>query len=293
MNKGLTLTVISRMTSNYGEGLGNISSIQKVFRNGRTYGTRSRESLKNAVMVQSGLYDDLKVVVDGATQKDVDEEYNASNCKALEGGYMNTTGLTKIRKSSFYFTDAVSCDEFVNETRFHNNLYLASTYAKANNINLQEKSKESGLMPYQYEYDLNLKQYSMTVDLDRVGIDENFNAESSNEEKADRVNALLSAIENLRLVVKGNLDNAEPLFVVGGIGDSKTHYFDNVVRTKGGEFSLNDDLKERINKGYYAALLKGDNFTNEDQIVSELNPLSITEFFEKLRNDVRNYYGLS
>lgn len=244
MNKGLTLTVISKMTSNYGEGLGNISSIQKVFRNGRTYGTRSRESLKNAIMVQSGLYDDLKVVVDGATQKDVSEEYNASNCRALEGGYMNTTGLTKIRKSSFYLTDAVSCDEFVNETRFHNNLYLASTYAKANGINLQEKSKESGLMPYQYEYDLNLKQYSITIDLDRIGKDENFNTESSKEEKVDRVNALLTAIENLNLVVKGNLDNAEPLFIVGGIGDSKTHYFDNVVRTKGGELSINKDLKE-------------------------------------------------
>lgn len=293
MNKGLTLTVISKMTSNYGEGLGNISSIQKVFRNGRTYGTRSRESLKNAIMVQSGLYDDLKVVVDGATQKDVSEEYNASNCRALEGGYMNTTGLTKIRKSSFYLTDAVSCDEFVNETRFHNNLYLASTYAKANGINLQEKSKESGLMPYQYEYDLNLKQYSITIDLDRIGKDENFNTESSKEEKVDRVNALLTAIENLNLVVKGNLDNAEPLFIVGGIGDSKTHYFDNVVRTKGGELSINKDLKERISRGYNIAILEGDNFANEDEIIRELNPDTITAFFEKLRSDVRTYYGLS
>ena len=151
-NQALTLTAVARMTSNYGEGLGNIASVQKVFRDGRTYATRSRESLKNAIMVNSGMYDDLKVEVDGATQKKVDEDINASNCRALEGGYMNTSGQTKIRKSSFYLTDAVACDEFVNETRFHNNLFLAGRYARDNKINLQEKAKESGLMPYQYEY---------------------------------------------------------------------------------------------------------------------------------------------
>ena len=75
-------------------------------------------------MIQSGMYDDLEVDVDGAAQKLVDEELNASNCRALEGGYMNTSGVTRIRKSSFYLTDAISCDDFVNETRFHNNLYL-------------------------------------------------------------------------------------------------------------------------------------------------------------------------
>lgn len=42
----LTLTVLSNMTSNYSEGLGNIASVQKVFRNRNVYSMRSRESLK-------------------------------------------------------------------------------------------------------------------------------------------------------------------------------------------------------------------------------------------------------
>ena len=63
-NKALTLTIIANMTSNYGEGLGNIGSVQKVYRNGKSYAIRSRESMKNAIMVQSGLYDDLEVQVD-------------------------------------------------------------------------------------------------------------------------------------------------------------------------------------------------------------------------------------
>lgn len=167
----LTLTVVSNMTSNYSEGLGNIASVQKVFKNRKVYTIRSRESLKNAIMVQSGMYDDLKTEVDGATQKLVNKELNASNCRALEGGYMSTKGTTNIRKSSFYVTDSIACESFVNETRFHNNLYLANNYADSNNINLQAKAGAAGLMPYQYEYDKSLKVYSLTIDLEMIGKD--------------------------------------------------------------------------------------------------------------------------
>ena len=90
--KALTITIVANMTSNYSESLGNIASVQKVFRNRKVYTIRSRESLKNAIMTQSGLYEDLKTEIDGAVQKKVTEESNASNCRALEGGYMNTSG---------------------------------------------------------------------------------------------------------------------------------------------------------------------------------------------------------
>lgn len=290
-NKALTLTVIARMTSNYGEGLGNIASVQKVFRDGRTYATRSRESLKNAIMVNSGMYDDLQVQVDGATQKLVNDSINASNCRALEGGYMNTSGQTKIRKSSFYVTDAIACDEFVNETRFHNNLFLAGRYARDNQLNLQERAKESGLMPYQYEYDKSMKQYSLTIQLDEVGKDENFDAEAGADEKAARVNSILNAVELLSLVVKGNLDNAEPIFVVGGIGNYKTHYFENVVRVENGNLSITQDLKDKLNRGYKVGLLEGSNFVNESRIKEELNPITVPRFFDQLRKEVEAYYA--
>ena len=229
--RALTITVVANMTANYSEGLGNISSVQKVFKNGKVYTIRSRESLKNSIMVQGGMYDDLETEVDGAVQKKVSKDLNAANCRALEGGYMSTKGTTSIRNSSFYVTDAISCQSFVNETRFHNNLYLASNYAKSNGINLQDKAKESGLMPYQYEYDKSLKVYSMTIDLEMIGKDENFKEqEADNKEKADRINALLNAVENLSLLVKGNLDNSEPLFVVGGLSDRKTHFFEKKNR---------------------------------------------------------------
>lgn len=279
------------MTSNYGEGLGNIGSVQKVYRNGKSYAIRSRESMKNAIMVQSGLYDDLEVQVDkSVNQKAVSKDINASNNRALEGGYMNTSNGTKIRKSSFYLTDAISFNSFVNETRFHNNLYLAQTYAKKTGLSVQDKAKEAGLMPYQYEYDKSLKKYSITIDLDRIGVDENYNAEANSEEKIYRVNALLDTVKTLTMVVKGNLDNAEPVLIVGGIGDRKTHYFDNVVQMENLRLKLGDDLKKKLSEGYKLGLLEGYNFENEDQIKSELNPISIENFFDNLYEEVRAYY---
>ncbi|HHD2587946.1 TPA: type I-B CRISPR-associated protein Cas7/Cst2/DevR [Clostridium perfringens] len=292
--KSVTLTVIANMTSNYGEGLGNISSVQKVFKNGKTYAARSKESLKNAIMVQSGLYDDLETSLDKkVNQKVVSKDLNVTNCRALEGGYMNTSDNTYVRKSSFYLTDAVSCDEFINEYRFHNNLYLATNYAKHNNINLQGNAQKAGLMPYQYEFDKSLKIYSLTIDLDMIGRDENFDSEeASAEEKAYRVNAILDAVKNLSLIVKGNLDNAEPIFVVGGIINRKTHYFENLVKVKNDKLEITEELKDRINNGCYVGFLEGGNFENEVQIKEELRPLTVSKFFSNLEEEVRKYYGV-
>ena len=294
MKRAVTLTVVANMTSNYSEGLGNISSVQKIFKEQHVYAVRSRESLKNAICVQAGLYDDLETSVDGAAQKLVSAEKNAATCRALEGGYMSTKELTYIRHSSFYLTDAIACDAFVNETRFHNNLYLASNQAKANGFSLQVKgnAEKAGLMPYQYEYDKSMKVYSLTIDLEMVGKDENFQAEAEPEEKADRVLRILEAVRSLSLVVKGNLDNAEPLFIAGGLSERKTHYFENVVRVKRGALAITQDLKDKLSEDFSCALLRGDNFSNEDEIVKELDPLSVKQFFEQLEEQVKSWYGL-
>lgn len=204
---------------------------------------------------------------------------------------MSTQGTTCIRKSSFYLTDAIAAEHFVNETRFHNNLYLASNYAAANGISVQESGGESGLMPYQYEYDKSLKVYSMTIDLEMVGKDDNFQSEADAEEKTARVCALLDAVENLSLVVKGNLDNAEPIFVVGGLSERKTHYFENVVQVQEAQLVVSDDLKAKLAKGFHAGLLRGNLIKNEKEIVQEINPMSVGQFFDELRNAVADYYA--
>lgn len=289
-NTALTLTVIANMTSNYSETLGNISSVQKVYRGGKEYATRSRESLKNAICVQAGLYDDLQTSVDGAVQKLVTEDVNAATCKALEGGYMSTKDVTYIRNSSFYLTDAVSAEPFINDARFHNNLYLATNFANAKDLNIQKNPLECGLKPYQYEYDKSIKIYSITVDLEKVGVDQNFDAEASNEEKCSRVLSIIDAVENLSLVVKGNLDNAEPIFIAGGLSPRKTHMFENAVRVIGKNLVV-EPIKEKLDMGFSCGLMRNGQLGNEDEIVRELNPTTVPKFFNQLREDVKAYFA--
>lgn len=289
-NTALTLTVIANMTSNYGESLGNISSVQKVYREGKEYATRSRESLKNAICVQAGLYDDLQTSVDGAMQKLVTKDINAATCKALEGGYMSTKDVTYIRNSSFYLTDAVSAEPFISDARFHNNLYLATNFAKANGLNVQNNSKDCGLMPYQYEYDKSIKIYSITIDLEKVGVDQNFDAEASNEEKCSRVLSIIDAVENLSLVVKGNLDNAEPIFIAGGLSPRKTHMFENAVRVVGKNLVV-EPIKEKLDMRFSCGLMRNGQLGNEDEIIRELNPTTVPKFFNQLREEIKAYFA--
>lgn len=290
ITKALTMTIIANMTSNYGESLGNISSVQKVYRGGNEYATRSRESLKNAICVQSGFYDDLQTSNDGVMQKLVTNDINAATCRALEGGYMSTKDITYIRNSSFYLTDAVATEPFINDARFHNNLYLATNYAKANGKNVQKDAEECGLKPYQYEYDKSSKIYSLTIDLEKIGKDDNFGAEADNDEKCQRVIALLDAVENLSLVVKGNLDNAEPIFIVGGLSPRKTHVFENAVNVVGKKLVI-EPIKEKLSQGYSCALMRNGELKNEDEIVRELHPIAVPEFFEALRGQVKEYFS--
>ena len=116
--------------------------------------------------------------------------------------------------------------------------------------------------------------------------DPNFpDKEADNNEKFERVKSLLEAVENLSLVVKGNLDNAEPVFAIGGLSLRKTHYFENIVRVEEGALVLGEALKEKKEDGFNCALLKGDIFTNEVEIIKELQPISMREFFKSLIED--------
>ncbi len=293
-NKGLTLTIICKATANYGENLGNIGSVQKSYNKGKVYAMRSKESIKYAIMKQSGLYSDLEVQVDGAAQKAVGENKNASNIRALEGGYMNTGDKnkgTRVRNSSFYVSDAVSVEPLVIDSRFHNNLNMATTFANANDLNVQSDAGKVGLMPYQYEFDNNLKKYSITIDLDMVGTDSNFGTEADATEKAERVKMILTAVSELGLVVRGSLDNAEPLFVVGGIGNRKTHFFENRVNLNKNSIIV-DVVKEDLGANYKVGVIKSGIFNNQDEIINELDAKSTTEFFDNLIQEVNEYYGV-
>jgi len=294
-NNSITLTIIMNGTANYGEGLGNISSVQKIYRDKKTYTIRTKESLKNHIMNQSGFYDDLETTLDKVVQKRIDSDFNLAMCRCLEGGYMSTAGKdskndkTRKRNSSFYVTDAISVEPFVNDTRFHNNLGLAENYQIKNNI---EDIGKCGLNPFQYEHENNLRIYSITIDLNKIGVDANFDVDVDDSEKTDRVICLLEAVQSLSLVVKGNLDNAEPLFVIGGLSKRTTHAFQNIVKVEENKIVLHDDLINRVNStpGYNVGIMSGI-FENQDDVKTKINAVSVDEFFEQLKNSIYEHFN--
>lgn len=287
--KSLTLTVVSNMHSNYGESLGNVSSIQKIKMNNKQYAIRTKESMKNAIMTQAGFYDDLKTVVDSVAQKKVESDNTLEHSRSLEGGYMTTSPMSK-RNSSFSISDAIAVNPFSIETRFCNNLALATNYAKLNGLNVIEDAAKVGLKPYEYECDAELKIYSITIDLEAIGVDDNFKIDLDVDEKIDRVNSLLSAVEHLSLLCKGNLDNAEPIFIIGGLCNWKSPIFENVVKIKNNKLQITDSLLEKISDNNVEVGLMDGILDNEEEIKEKLNSVTISTFFKNLKQAVIENY---
>lgn len=288
MNKNnLTLTIIANMSANYGEGIGNISQIQKFYRNGRAYAKRSKESLKHAIMEQSSLYDGVHVVKDGkVAQKGCDADHTIVNTTSLEAGYMVTIKELGGRKKSscFCITDATSFNPYVVAAEFHNNLGLAMRSGNSDDMT------EAGLMPYNYEYSKDLKGYSFTIRLDEVGVDNNFKVEISAEEKANRVIALLSAIEHLSLVVKGSLDDASPLFVAGGFTQYRGHMLENLVTMNSDKVVVTNGLLDAISEYEFKAAVVDGYFGNDAELKDKLAATSVRTFFKDLKEQVKEYY---
>ena len=95
----------------------------------------------------------------------------------------------------------------------------------------------------------------------------------------------------MSLVVKGNLDNAEPIFAVGGLSDRKTHYFENVVKVKNNVLDISEDLKDKVSKGFSVGILKCDMLENEEEICSTFDVKTMVGFFDDLRSEVEKYYN--
>ena len=288
------LTVVTELTSNYGESSGNISTIQKQYKNGKPHAARSAESMKRAILDQANFYLDLVTDVNTVAQIHADEEVNAATHRANEGGYMNTKkdGFTVSRLSSIIVTPAISFTPYSAPLEFHHNKGLADNYAAAHGLNSQKDARETGLSIHNREFSKDLKYYSVVIEIKRIGVDEQFNQEASAEEKALRVKAILKAIHTLSPRVKGGIDNAEPIFIVGGISDRISPYFDNCIHVKNGALECNSTLIDKLNEGYQCGLLECGTLSNESEIREKLHPLSVNEFFRQLEEQVDQFYGV-
>ena len=293
--KGLTFTAIFLAESaNYGEGIGNVATLKKISRNrGEQYTYISRQAIRYNIVEQ---LDENKanVKAEGSGDKKVIQfsaETTIKDYPELDFfGYMKTIkgDNSKNRSAIVRLSNAVSLETFKGDLEFLTNKGLVDR------IDRNEK-----VFPNiaQAEIHKSYYKYTVTIDLDKIGIDELDEIEIENEEKARRVNKLLDTISLLYRDIRGRREDLKPLFIIGGVYDIKNPFFENVVDVRN-----NKILVEKLISGIYdfiendtAAGIVKEQFENDTEIETELSKknikvLNVPEFFKQLKNKIDEYY---
>lgn len=293
--KGLTFTAIFLAESaNYGEGIGNVATLKKISRNrGEQYTYISRQAIRYNIVEQ---LDENKanVKAEGSGDKKVVQfsaETTIKDYPELDFfGYMKTVkgDNSKNRSAIVRLSNAVSLETFKGDLEFLTNKGLVDR------IDRNEK-----VFPNiaQAEIHKSYYKYTVTIDLDKIGIDELDEIEIKKEEKARRVNKLLDTISLLYRDIRGRREDLKPLFIIGGVYDIKNPFFENVVDVRN-----NKILVEKLTSGIYdfiendtAAGIVKEQFENDTELETELakkniKVLNVPEFFKQLKNKIDEYY---
>ena len=292
-SKGLTLTILVQASSaNYGESLGNVASLKKVTRgDGYQYTYISRQALRYNIVQQ--LDEPLATLsAEGSRDKKVIQFDKNATIEAYPEidffGYMKTNKGTNahVRSAKVRLSNAISLEPFRGDTDFLNNMGLAARLRKAKGDN----SINNGLA--QSEIHLSYYRYTVTIDLDQIGIDEAEDIQISNQEKARRVSKLLDVIAYLYRDIRGRREDLKPLFVIGGVYDIKNPVFENIVDVKNNTVlieGIKDVMTSELANQTETGVVSG-KFANTDEIKRELHATSVAKFFEVLKKKVADYY---
>ncbi len=293
--KGLTFTAIFLAESaNYGEGIGNVATLKKISRNrGEQYTYISRQAIRYNIVEQLG-ENKANVKAEGSGDKKVVQfsaETTIKDYPELDFfGYMKTVkgDNSKNRSAIVRLSNAVSLETFKGDLEFLTNKGLVDR------IDRNEK-----VFPNiaQAEIHKSYYKYTVTIDLDKIGIDELDEIEIEKEEKARRVNKLLDTISLLYRDIRGRREDLKPLFIIGGVYDIKNPFFENVVDVRNNKIlveKLTSGIYDFIEKDTAAGIVK-EQFENDTEIETELakrniKVLNVPEFFKQLKNKIGEYY---
>ena len=293
--KGLTFTAIFLAESaNYGEGIGNVATLKKISRNrGEQYTYISRQAIRYNIVEQ---LDENKanVKAEGSGDKKVIQfsaETTIKDYPELDFfGYMKTIkgDNSKNRSAIVRLSNAVSLETFKGDLEFLTNKGL---------VDRIDRSEKVFPNIAQAEIHKSYYKYTVTIDLDKIGIDELDGIEIENEEKARRVNKLLDTISLLYRDIRGRREDLKPLFIIGGVYDIKNPFFENVVDVRNNKIlveKLTSGIYDFIEKDTAAGIVK-EQFENDTEIETELSKknikvLNVPEFFKQLKNKIDEYY---
>ena len=193
---------------------------------------------------------------------------------------------SKKRSAPVRLSNAISLEEYKSDMEFLTNIGLANRINKFPNL-------------ANIEQHLSFYTYTMTIDLGKIGVDEDIKLD--NEIKAKRVKELLEIVKVLNRDIRGREENLSPIFIIGGLYKLNSPFFLGRIKLNGkdGEFSLDiemlkdtmtlklgeNSIEEYTKVGIVKNVLK-----NEKEIEENFNTINIQEFFEELENKVEQYY---
>lgn len=298
--KGLTITMIFKAESlNYGEGIGNISELKKLTRgDGSVYTFASRQALRyDIVRLGHKIYNwNLEVVDKSKGTVQFSDKYTIKDSQEMDlFGYMKTAkknedseGGSLIRSAAVRLSHAISLETYKSDMEFLNNKGLADRINDFPNL-------------ANIEQHLSYYTYTITIDLEKIGIDGNIQLD--NEERAKRIIELLEIIKILNRDIRGREENLSPVFIIGGLYNINSPFFLGRIALEGKneKFSINTNiLKDSISLkiGENAIFddtnigMVKDIFDNEDEIEEMFKgkTSNIQEFFEDIEEKVKQYY---
>lgn len=284
--KGLSISMIFEAESaNYGESVGNVSSLKKLTREkGDQYTYISRQAIRYNIIEQLG--EELAPVkAEGSGEKKViqfTEEATIKDYLELDFfGYLKTEKGTggKKRSAKVRLSNAISLETFKGDLDFLTNKGLADRINSDMNI-------------AQSEIHRSYYRYTIVADLDQIGIDEIYDIHLDNQEKIRRVYKLLDTIAFLYRDIRGRREDLKPIFAIGGLYDIKNPIFENALDVKNNRLvvkQIESVMFDAIKNDTRCGLIEG-KFDNDNEIKERLNPLPMPEFFNYLKSKVKDYY---
>lgn len=291
---GLTVTIVFQASSaNYGEGLGNISTLKKLTRgDGEQYSYISRQALRYNIVNE--MDEELAPLsAEGSGDKTVIQYAKDASIKNAPEidlfGYMKTTkgSNSAVRSAKVRLSNAISQEPYTDDYDFLTNMSLA------NRIRKQEQDDKLNGSIAQSEIQQSYYVYTVAIDLDQIGIDENDGTNLDDKEKERRINKLLSVIQYLYRDIRGRREDLKPLFIIGGIYDIKNPIFENVVKVHNNEIDLSaidSVLADPTVKADTGTGLVDDIFKNNDEIKADLNAVNVATFMTNLKKKVADFY---
>jgi CRISPR-associated protein Cst2 len=293
----LTFTVVFKGSNlNYGESTANVTGLKRLSFQGKSYSYISRQALRYDIVRIMNEEFEMNLTPVGSDGKVVQFEANATIKDYPEidlFGYMKTAGegsRGRIRKAIVRLSDAMSLEPWNNDIDYGNNMGLSSRKEGVDN------------MIFQTEIHKSFYSYTVTIDLDKIGIDPNDNIKIDINEKKRRVSLLLDAVKILYRDIKGRREDLSPVFVNGGIYNSGNPFFYNKANLNFGREvikivvePINDILKRQFNGqtvkdntliGHLAGT-----FSNINEIdLPQEKKLSIDDFFTKIKDKLNEVY---